>query len=143
MFNQDHPRSLQYAAQQSLGLCRSPDLLLLDRTEIRYSAIQAARFVTHGEDEKDTVGPIVIWIATYLTITTAENAHDSSPGIFALPEDYWSQGCDGRMYEGAVERLSGPPLLRVAGQDQPHPLLPSLPDCCARHAYLYCGEGGR
>ena len=118
MFNQDHPWSLQYAAQQSLGLCRSPDLLLLDRTEIRYSAIQAARFATHGEDEKDTVGPIVIWIATHLTTTTAENAHDTSPDILALLEDNWSQGCGGRMYEGAVERLLGPPL-RVAGKTNP------------------------
>ena len=119
MFNQDHPWSLQYAAQQSLGLCRSPDLLLLDGTEIHYSAIQAAHFITHGGDEKNTVGPIVIWIATHLTTTTTENAHDSSPGILTLLEDNWSQGCGGRMCEGAVERLSGPPLLRVAGKTNP------------------------
>ena len=37
---------------------------------IRYSTINAARFVTHGEDRKDTLGPVVIWIATHHTTTT-------------------------------------------------------------------------
>src|SRR6266849_5984667 len=32
---------------------------LLKKHKIRYSAIKAARFLTHSEDEKDTLGPIV------------------------------------------------------------------------------------
>jgi len=52
--------------------------------KIRYSAIKAARFVTHGEDGEDTVGPVVIWIATHPTTTTAKSAYDASPGILAL-----------------------------------------------------------
>ena len=119
MSDQDRPWSLQYASQQSLGHCRSPVHDFSIKRKIRYSAIQAARFVTHGEDDKDTVGPIVIWIATHPTTTAAENAHDASPGILALLEDNWSPGCGDRMYEGAVERLSSPPLLRVAGKTNP------------------------
>jgi hypothetical protein len=46
----------------------------LKARKIRYSAIKTARFVTHGG--KDTLDPVVIWIATHPTTTTAENAHD-------------------------------------------------------------------
>lgn len=85
----------------------------LKALKIRYSAIKAARFVTHGEDGKDTLGPVVIWIATHPTTTTAENAHDASPGILALLEDNGVEGAVVEWYEGAVEKLSGPHLLRV------------------------------
>ena len=51
---------------------------------IRYSIIKAARFVTHGEDGKDTLGPVVIWIATHPGTTTAQNAYNASPHILAV-----------------------------------------------------------
>ena len=87
---------------------------LLKARNIRYSVIHTARFVTHGEDGKDTLGPIVIWIATHPGTTTAENAHDASPGILALLEANGVEGAVVEWYEGAVERLSGPHLLRIA-----------------------------
>ncbi|EKM48866.1 uncharacterized protein PHACADRAFT_266035 [Phanerochaete carnosa HHB-10118-sp] len=34
----------------------------LKARKIRYSAINTARFVTHDEDGKNTLGPVVIWI---------------------------------------------------------------------------------
>ncbi|KAH9007518.1 hypothetical protein EDB83DRAFT_2509321 [Lactarius deliciosus] len=92
---------------------------LLIKWKIRYSAIQTARFVTHGEDGKDTLGPIVIWIATHPTTTTAENAHDASPDILALLKDNGVEGAVVEWYEGAVVKLSGPPLLRVTGKTNP------------------------
>jgi hypothetical protein len=92
--------------------------LLKDR-KIRYSAIKAARFVTHGEDEKDTLGPAVIWIATHPGTTTAENAHDASPVVLALLEANGVEGAVVEWYEGAVEKLSGPPLLRVTDVTNP------------------------
>ncbi|KAH7887054.1 hypothetical protein F5I97DRAFT_1936606 [Phlebopus sp. FC_14] len=69
--------------------------LLKDR-KIRYSAIQTARFVTHGEDKKDSLGPV--------------NAHDASPDILALLE---ANGVE------AVEKLSGPILLCVTAKTNP------------------------
>jgi hypothetical protein len=87
--------------------------------KIRYSAIQTARFLTHDEDEKDTLGPIVIWIATRPTITTTENAHNASLGILALLEDNEVKGAVVEWYEGVVERLSGPPLLPVVCETNP------------------------
>ena len=92
--------------------------LLKDRN-IRYSAIKAARFVTHGEDGKDTLCPVVIWIATHPNTTTAENAHDASPDILALLEANGVKGAVVEWYEGAVEKLSGPPLLRVTDDTNP------------------------
>jgi hypothetical protein len=38
--------------------------LVKDR-KISYSSIAAARFVTHGEDGEETLGPIVIWVGVY------------------------------------------------------------------------------
>jgi len=91
---------------------------LLKNRKIRYSAIQTARFVTHGED-RDSLGPVVIWIATYPTTTAAENAHDASPAILALLEANGVEGAVVEWYEGAVEKLSGPPLLRVTTDTNP------------------------
>jgi hypothetical protein len=87
--------------------------------KIRYSAIKTARFVTHGEDGKDTLGPVVIWIATHPTTATAENAHDASPDILALLKANGVEGAVVEWYEGAVERLSGPHLLRITDDTNP------------------------
>jgi len=77
----------------------------LKARKIRYSTISTARFITHGEDGKDTRGPIVIWISTWPTTTTAENARDASPGILALLEANGVEGAVVEWYEGVVERL--------------------------------------
>jgi hypothetical protein len=92
---------------------------LLKTRKIRYSAIKTARFVTHGEDRKDTIGPVVIWISTHPTTTTAENAHDASPDVLALLKAKGVEGAVVEWYEGAVEKLSGPHLLRVTDDTNP------------------------
>ncbi|KAI6143292.1 hypothetical protein BKA82DRAFT_30979 [Pisolithus tinctorius] len=90
---------------------------LLKARTIRYSAIQTARFLTHDEDGKDTLGLIVIRIATHPNTTAAENAHDASQDILALLEDSGVKGVVVEWYEGVV--LSGLPLLRVTGKIDP------------------------
>jgi len=92
--------------------------LLKDRS-IQYSAVKAARFSTLGEDGKETLGPVVIWIATHPTTTTAENAYDASPAILNLLETYEVKGAVVEWYEGVVEKLAGPALLRVANDTNP------------------------
>lgn len=77
----------------------------LKARKIRYSAIKLARFITDGEDGNNTRGPVVIWIATHPTTTTAENAHDASPEILDLLKDNGVEGVVVEWYEGAVERL--------------------------------------
>jgi hypothetical protein len=91
----------------------------LKTRKIRYSAIKAARFVTHGEDGKDTIGPVVIWISTHPSTTTAENARDASPDVLALLKANGVEGAVVEWYEGAVEKLSGPHLLRVTDDANP------------------------
>ena len=78
--------------------------MLKDR-KLRYSAFTAARFITHGEDEESTLGPVVIWIATPPNTTTAKNAHDASPDILALLEANGVEGAVVEWYEAVVERL--------------------------------------
>ncbi|KAK0219891.1 hypothetical protein IW262DRAFT_1448391 [Armillaria fumosa] len=65
----------------------------LKAKKIRYSAIQTARFVTHNEDKQDN--------------------------ILALLEANGVKGAVVEWYEGAVEKLSGPPLLRVTADTNP------------------------
>ncbi|KAH9922522.1 uncharacterized protein B0H18DRAFT_935321 [Fomitopsis serialis] len=94
---------------------------ILKVRQIRYSAIHAARFVTHGEDGQESLSPVVIWIATHPNSTTAEDAHLASPDILSLLEANGVHGAVVEWFEGAVERLSGPALLRVtSGVDPTH-----------------------
>ncbi|KAL5530946.1 hypothetical protein ACEPAG_3822 [Sanghuangporus baumii] len=92
--------------------------MLKDRM-IRYSAIHAARFVTHGEDGQDSLGPVVIWIATHPTSTTANDAHPASPDILTLLEANGVHGAVVEWFEGAMEKLSGPALLRITQDTNP------------------------
>ncbi|KAI0287829.1 hypothetical protein BC826DRAFT_1188789 [Russula brevipes] len=92
---------------------------ILKARGIRYSAVKAARFLTHGEDGGGSIGPIVIWIATHPNTTTAENAYDVSPDILSLLATHGVEGAVIEWYEGAVERLSGLPVLRVTLDTDP------------------------
>jgi len=86
---------------------------LLKDHSIRYSAIKSVRFSTLCEDGQETLGPIVLWIATPST-TTAENARDVSPAILSILEAHGVKDMVVEWYEGMVEKLSaGPRLLRV------------------------------
>ena len=80
--------------------------LLKDR-RIRYSDVTATQFFTQwdGEDGDGSLGPIVIWIATHPGTTTVENAHDASPDIISLLEEFEVKGAVVEWYEGSVERL--------------------------------------
>lgn len=91
---------------------------MLKKRKIRYSGIHAARFVTHGEDGQDRISPIVIWIGTYPT-TTAHDAHLASSDILAVLEAYEVHGTVIEWFEGIVQKLSGPALLRVTQNTDP------------------------
>jgi hypothetical protein len=83
---------------------------ILEGAGIQYSAVHAVRFLTSApDDEVGTLGPIVIWIATYPQTTTIDNAHDASPKIISLLELNGVKGAVVEWIEGAIEKLSGPP----------------------------------
>ena len=92
---------------------------LLKDHSIRYSAIKPVRFSTLGEDGQETLGPIVLWIATPST-TTSESARDVSPAILNILEAHGVMNMVVEWYEGVVEKLSaGPRLLRVTERNNP------------------------
>ena len=92
---------------------------LLKKRGIKYSALKTARFSTRDEDGKKTLGPIVIWIATHPNTASVENARDASPDILHILEDHKVDGAVVEWYEGSVEKLSGPALMRVADETNP------------------------
>lgn len=67
-----------------------------------------------------TLGPVVIWIAIHPNTTTAENAHNTSPDILAVLKTNEVEGVVVvEWYEGGIERLSGPLLMRVTSNKNP------------------------
>ncbi|KAI5992793.1 hypothetical protein EDD15DRAFT_977080 [Pisolithus albus] len=77
---------------------------VLKARNIRFSSIDTARFVTHGEDNKDSLGPIVIWISAPPN-TAAKDAHDASQDILAILESNGVKGAVVEWCEGVVVRL--------------------------------------
>lgn len=81
---------------------------LLKDGKINYSIVQAVRFALSygaGSGVEKKLGPVVVWIAVYPGTTTAENAHDASPGILALLEANGVEGAVVEWYEGAIKML--------------------------------------
>ena len=100
-----------------MGPAVAPKIVaLLKHQSIRYSAIDPARFFTHGppgEEEKGTLRPVTIWIALHPGTTTVETAHDASLELLKVDDAVveWR--------EGAPEKLSGPTLLHVVNSTDP------------------------
>jgi hypothetical protein len=92
---------------------------LFKKRGIKYSALKTARFSTRNEDGEKTLGPIVIWIATHPNTTSAENARDASPDILHILKEHKVEGAVVEWYEGSVEKLLGPALMRVADETNP------------------------
>ncbi|THU77060.1 hypothetical protein K435DRAFT_785161, partial [Dendrothele bispora CBS 962.96] len=88
------------------------------RKETRLTSIDPARFFTHGmlgEEEKGSLGPVVIWVGVFPGSTSPETAHDVSQDILAL---LLKNGVDGAVVEwreAVPQRLAGPPLMRHVG----------------------------
>ena len=92
---------------------------LLKKRGIKYSALKTARFSTRNEDGEKTLGPIVIWIATHPHTTSAEMARDASPDILDILKEHKVEGAVVEWYEGSVEKLLGPALMRVVNEVNP------------------------
>jgi len=92
---------------------------LLKERGIRRSVLKTARFLTLHEDGKKTLGPIVIWIALHPGHNTAIDARDASPDILCILKKHGVEDAVVQWYEGTVERLTGPPLLRVTDKTNP------------------------
>ncbi|KIO32551.1 hypothetical protein M407DRAFT_241424 [Tulasnella calospora MUT 4182] len=91
--------------------------LVKDR-KIRYS-IDPARFVTHGEDGEETLGPVVIWIGVYPGSTSADTAHEVSQSILELLEKNGVKDVEVEWHEAVSWKAAGPALLHVVGNYNP------------------------
>jgi len=86
-----------------------PQILdLIKARKIKWSSVNKARFFTDGppgEDEKGSLGPIVIWISVIPGSTSADTAHDVSQEILALLLKNGVEGVVVEWIEAVVERL--------------------------------------
>jgi len=73
---------------------------LIKTQKIRYTSIDAARFITHETDKKDIPGPVVIWIGVHPGYTTADTAHDVSENILGAMESRASRSSGGSLSFG-------------------------------------------
>ena len=84
----------------------------------RYS-IDPARFVTHGEDRQNVLGPVVIWIGVYPGSTSADTAHDVSQDILSILKENGVEDVEVEWREAVTEKVAGPPLLPVVDTRDP------------------------
>ena len=97
---------------------------ILKAEKIQWSSIDPARFFTHGqpgEEDKGSLGPVVIWIGVLPGSTSPDTAHDISQQILALLRRNDVEGVVVEWREAVPQRLAGPPLLRhVHDSDATH-----------------------
>ena len=84
----------------------------------RYS-IDPARFVTYGEDRRETLGPVVIWVGVYPGSTSADTAYKVSQNILDLLEKNGVKDVEVEWHEAVSWKAVGPALLRVVDDINP------------------------
>lgn len=92
---------------------------LFKERRIAYSVLMSVRFSIEDEDGKKVTGPLVVWVALHPGRNTASDARDVSPGILNILVQHGVEGAVVEWYEGVVEKLTGPPLLRVTNDTDP------------------------
>ncbi|KAJ6598649.1 hypothetical protein B0H10DRAFT_2167577 [Mycena sp. CBHHK59/15] len=103
---------------------------LIKARKINWSSVDPARFFTHGplgEEEKGSLGPIVIWVGVIPGSTSSDTAHEVSQEILALLLKNGVQDAVVEWHEAVPQRLAGPPLMRhVSSNNATHYVRPFL-----------------
>ncbi|KAI1794500.1 hypothetical protein LXA43DRAFT_107496 [Ganoderma leucocontextum] len=87
---------------------------IIKARKIQWSSIDPARFFTHGppgEEEKGSLGPVVIWIGVLPGSTSPDTAYDVSQEILALLRKNGVEGVVVEWREAVPQRLAGLPLM--------------------------------
>ncbi|KAL1741578.1 hypothetical protein HDZ31DRAFT_84747 [Schizophyllum fasciatum] len=92
---------------------------LFKERHIEYSALMSVRFSIEDEDGKKVMGPLVVWVALHPGRNTASDARNVSPDVLDILVQHGVEGAVVEWYEGVVEKLTGPPLLRVTNDTNP------------------------
>ena len=92
-----------------------PQILdIVKARHIPWSSIDTARFFTHGppgEEEKGTLGPVVVWIGVTPGLVSPDTAHDASQEILALLRKNGVEDVEVEWREAVLQRLAGSPLM--------------------------------
>lgn len=95
---------------------------LITTRRINWSSVDPARFFTHataGEEEKGSLGPVVIWVGVMPGSTSSDTAHKVSQEILALLQAHGVKDAVVEWREAVLQRLVGPPLMRHVGSTNP------------------------
>ena len=90
---------------------------LLRAQMIRWTSIDVARFVTYGDYNEETPGPVIIWIGVYPGSTAADTAHNLSKNILGLLKDYEVMDVEVEWRESIYWQAVGSPLMRTVGSN--------------------------
>jgi hypothetical protein len=78
--------------------------LVKSAVKTRFS-INPARFLTHGQDGEDTLGPVVIWVAVYPASTSPDTAHEVSQDILEVLKKNGVEDAEVEWHEAVTSRL--------------------------------------
>ena len=95
---------------------------LITTRKINWSSVDPARFFTRatpGEEEKGSLGPVVIWIGVSPGSTSSDAACGVSQEILALLQEHEVKDAVVEWREAVLQRLAGPPLMRHVGGTNP------------------------
>src|ERR1700691_3839762 len=95
---------------------------LITIRKFNWSSVDPARFFTHatpGEEEKGSLGPVVIWVGVSPGSTSSNAAHEVSQEILALLQEHEVKDAVIEWREAVLQRLAGPPLMRHVGSTNP------------------------
>ncbi|GBE86879.1 hypothetical protein SCP_1001220 [Sparassis crispa] len=93
---------------------------LIKARKINWSSVDPARFFTHGplgEEEKGSLGPVVIWVGVIPGSTSSYIAHEVSQEILTLLLKNGVEDAVVEWREAVLQRLAGPPLMRHVGSN--------------------------
>ena len=97
---------------------------LIKARGVHWSSVDPARFFTHGppgEEEKGSLGPVVIWVGVIPGSTSSDIAHEVSQEILTLLLKNGVEHAIVEWREAVPQRLAGPPLMRhVHSNDATH-----------------------
>jgi hypothetical protein len=75
--------------------------------KINWSSVDPVRFFTHptpGEEEKGSLGPVVIWVGVLPRSTSSNTAHEVSQEILALLQEHGVKGAVVEWHEAVLQR---------------------------------------
>ncbi|KAG8681505.1 hypothetical protein FRC11_001033, partial [Ceratobasidium sp. 423] len=87
---------------------------LIKAQGIKWTSIDPAHFFTHGllgEEDKGSLGPIVIWVSVHPGSTSSDTAHAVSQDILELLWKNQVKDAVVKWQEAILQKLAGPPLM--------------------------------